>query len=122
MMSNADAGNDRSPKKFPYIKKIHIFVALKKLASILLIGILFFNWYGYQLLSTYWQQRAEHKLEARLDRHDYDDSHLTSIKIPLNTLSYYNGSAVFERVDGMIDLNGVHYNYVKRRIFGDSLE
>jgi hypothetical protein len=95
---------------------------VKRLASILLIGILFFNWYGYQLLSTYWQQRAEHRLEARLDRHDYDDAQLTCIKIPLTTLSYYNGSSVFERVDGQVDLNGVHYNYVKRRIFRDSLE
>ena len=95
---------------------------MKQLASILLIGILFFNWYGYQVLSMYWQQRAEHRLEARLDRHDYDDSQLTSIKIPLTTLSYYNGSTVFERVDGQIELNGVHYNYVKRRIFKDSLE
>jgi hypothetical protein len=95
---------------------------VKQLASILLIGILFFNWYGYQMLSMYWQQRAEHRLEARLDRHDYDDAQLTRIKIPLTTLSYYNGSTVFERVDGQIELNGVHYNYVKRRIFKDSLE
>ena len=54
--------------------------------------------------------------------HDYDDAQLTRIKIPLTTLSYYNGSTVFERVDGQIELNGVHYNYVKRRIFKDSLE
>ncbi len=95
---------------------------MKQLASILLIGILFFNWYGYQVLSMYWQQRAEHKLEARLDRHDYEDSELTSIKIPLTTLSYYNGSTTFERVNGQVELNGTHYDYVKRRIFKDSLE
>jgi hypothetical protein len=117
-----DAGNAGIAKKFPYIKKITILCAVKQLASILLIGILFFNWYGYQVLSMYWQQRAEHKLEARLDRHDYDDSQLTLIKIPLTTLSYYNGSTTFERVDGRVELNGVHYNYVKRRIFKDSLE
>jgi hypothetical protein len=120
--SSGNARNEESAKKFRYIRKITILCALKQLASILLIGILFFNWYGYQVLNMYWQQRAEHRLEASLDRHEYDDSQLTSIKIPLTTLSYYNSSTVFERVDGQVDLNGVHYNYVKRRIFRDSLE
>jgi hypothetical protein len=95
---------------------------VKQLAAILLIAILFFNWYGYQLLTAYWQQKAENTLVARLDRHEYDDSQLVSIKVPITTLAYYNSSATFERVDGQIDLNGVHYNYVKRRIFKDSLE
>ena len=95
---------------------------MKQTAAILLIGVLFFNWYGYQVLTTYWQQRAESKLVARLDRNDYDDAQLVSIKVPITTLTYYNSSTTFERVDGQIDLNGVHYNYVKRRIFKDSLE
>lgn len=84
--------------------------------------VLFFNWYGYQLLSMYWQQQAETRLEARLDRHDYDESQLISIKVPINNLAYYNSSNSFERVNGHIDLNGVRYNYVQRRINGDSLE
>ena len=95
---------------------------MKRVAAILLTGVLFFNWYGYQLLSAYWQQKADQKLVARLDRNDYDESQLISIKIPLTTLSYYNSSTGFERVDGRIDLNGIQYNYVKRRIFKDSLE
>jgi hypothetical protein len=95
---------------------------LKQLAAILLIGILFFNWYGYQLLSAYWQQKAEKTMVARLDRNDYDDAQLVSIKVPITAMAYYNGSSTFQRVDGQIDLNGIHYNYVKRRIFGDSLE
>jgi hypothetical protein len=86
------------------------------------MGILFFNWYGYQLLSAYWEQRADRKLEASLDHNDYDESQLISIKIPVTSLSYYNSSTSFERVDGTIDVGGVQYNYVKRRIFKDSLE
>jgi hypothetical protein len=86
------------------------------------MGILFFNWYGYQLLSAYWQQRADKRLEARLDRNEYDESQLVSIKIPIHDLSYYNSSTGFERVDGQVDLAGIHYKYVKRRIFKDSLE
>jgi hypothetical protein len=95
---------------------------LKRVAAILLTGVLFFNWYGYQLLSAYWQQEADQKLVARLDRSDFDESQLISLKIPLTTLSYYNSSTGFERVDGKIELNGIYYNYVKRRIFKDSLE
>ena len=95
---------------------------MKQLAAILLIGILFFNWYGYQLLTAYWQQKAENTLVARLDRHEYDDAQLVSIKVPLTTIDYYNSSTSFERVDGQVDINGVHYNYVKRRILQDSLE
>lgn len=86
------------------------------------MGILFFNWYGYQLLSMYWQQQADNKLEAALDRNQYDESQLISIKVPLTQLSYYNSSTSFERVNGQIDIGGVRYSYVKRRIFKDSLE
>ncbi len=86
------------------------------------MGILFFNWYGYQLLSSYWQNRSDRRLEASFDKDNFDDSQLISLKIPLTTLSYYSGSTSFERVDGQIDIHGVHYKYVKRRIFQDSLE
>jgi hypothetical protein len=97
-------------------------VLVKRFAAILLTGVLFFNWYGYQLLSGYWQNRADRRLEASLDKDNFDESQLISLKIPLTTLSYYNSSADFQRVDGQIDINGVHYQYVKKRIFQDSLE
>lgn len=86
------------------------------------MGVLFFNWYGYQLLSNYWQDRAERKLEASFDQNNYDESALISFKVPLTTLSYYTSTPGYERVNGQIDINGVRYQYVKRRIFGDSLE
>jgi hypothetical protein len=86
------------------------------------MGILFFNWYGYQLVSNYLQERAGQRLEASLDKKDYDESRLLSIKVPITTLSYYNSSTGFERVDGQIDIGGVQYKYVERRIFKDSME
>jgi hypothetical protein len=95
---------------------------LKQFAAILLIGILFFNWYGYQLLTAYWQNKADKALVARLDRNDYDDAQLITITVPLTSIDYYNSSTTFERVDGQIELNGVHYNYVKRRIYKGQLE
>lgn len=99
-----------------------ICTPLKRFAAILLMGVLFFNWYGYQLLSNYWQNRAEHRLEASLDQNKFDPSALITFKVPLTSLAYYNSSSVFERVNGQIEIGGVRYQYVKRRIFGDSLE
>jgi len=74
----------------------------------------------------YWQQRADTRLEARLDRNEYDESQLLSVKVPVThpgySLSYYDGSNGFQRVSGQIDIGGVRYQYVKRRIYKDSLE
>ncbi|MHA4808259.1 hypothetical protein ACX0G9_09125 [Flavitalea flava] len=95
---------------------------MKKIAAILLIGILFFNWYGYRILTDYLQNRSDRQLEARLDGNTYDESQLFLIKIPSTHLSYYNNSARFERVDGQIEVSGVQYKYVKRRLYNDSLE
>jgi hypothetical protein len=95
---------------------------LKRLATILLMGVLFFNWYGYQLLSNYWQDRAERTLEASFDQNNYDESALISFKLPLTSLSYYNNTPGYQRVNGRIDISGVRYQYVKRRIYSDTLE
>ena len=86
------------------------------------MSILFFNWHGYQLLSGYLQDKADRALEANLDRNTYDGSQLISIKIPITSLSYSNPSTGFERVDGQIEIGGIQYKYVSRRIFGGSLE
>ena len=86
------------------------------------MGVLLFNWYGYQLLNNYWQNCAERRLEASFDQNNYDESALISFKVPLTSLSYYNSSPGYERVNGQIDIGGIRYQYVKRRIFGDSLE
>lgn len=86
------------------------------------MGILFFNWYGYQLVSNCLQGRADQRQAGRLDRRDYDEAELISIDVPVTSLSYYNSSSDFERVDGRIDIGGVQYDYVERRIFKDSIE
>jgi hypothetical protein len=95
---------------------------LRKLAAILLWGILLFNWVGYRLLTGILEDRANRRLEARLDRDQYEDDQLISIKVPITHLAYYNNSAGFERADGEIEVNGIPYRYVKRRICNDTLE
>ena len=61
------------------------------------------------------QQQADTKLEAKLDRNDYDESQLFEIRVPVN-MPYQTNWADFERFDGEIEVNGVHYKYVKRKI------
>lgn len=109
-------------KKVLYFIKFLNLRALKKLAAILLMGILCFNWCGYRLLSSYLEERADRNLEASLDNNNYDGSQLITIKIASTHLSYYNSSTQFERVDGQIEIGGVWYKYVERRLFNDSLE
>lgn len=89
--------------------------------AIALLGILLFNWGGYRFVTDYLEDRADLQMEAQLDQENYDEAALISIKVPTN-LPYYANSATYERVDGSININGVEYKYVKRRIYNDSLE
>ena len=88
----------------------------------MLLGVLLFNWFGHRLILCYLQDKARYEQEARLDVNDYNESDLISVKIPIRHLSYYNTSPVFERVDGSMEVAGIQYTYVKRRLFNDSLE
>jgi hypothetical protein len=94
--------------------------ALRKTAAILLLTILLFNWVGYRFFSDFLQHRADLQLEARIDKNDYENDRLVEIRIPLN-LPYQANWQSFERFDGEIDVDGVHYKYVKRKIYNDSL-
>lgn len=89
--------------------------------SIALLGILLFNWGGYRFLTDYLETRADLQMEAQLDQENYDEAALISIKVPTQ-LPYVKNSVTYERVDGSININGVAYKYVKRRIYNDSLE
>jgi len=88
---------------------------LKRIASILLLAIFLFNWFGYRLLSDYLQHRADAALEAKLDQDNYDESQLVEMRIPLN-LPYVTNHSDFERFDGEAEVGGIQYKYVKRKI------
>jgi len=77
--------------------------------------MLLFNWCGYRWVLNWMEQKADNQLVAKLDRHDYNESQLIEIRIPLN-LPYLTTQADFERCDGQVEVNGQHYNYVKRKI------
>jgi hypothetical protein len=101
---------------------LYIYFILKRTAAILLSGILLFNWIGYQFLNDFLQNKSEAQLDFRLDNANYDESQLISIKVPATNFSYYTNSKSFERVDGKVEINGVSYKFVKRRLYNDSLE
>ena len=83
--------------------------------------MLLFNLCGYRLVFDYLQQQHHLNFTAQLDKDEYADEDLISIKTALS-LPYYTASMDFERIDGSIRIDGVEYNYVKRRIINDSLE
>ena len=89
--------------------------------SILLLAVLLFNWGGYHLFTDYLENKADQQLEASLDDNNYKESELISFKVPAN-LPYYTNSENYERVNGEININGVDYKYVKRRMYNDSVE
>jgi hypothetical protein len=76
--------------------------------------------YGYYLIN-YLQTQQDRHLESLLDKNSYNEKDLVYIKIPVH-LPYYNSYGKFEKISGSVDINGIVYNYVKRRILNDTLE
>lgn len=83
--------------------------------------ILLFNFYGYRLVIASLKQDTVAAIETKADRQEYSDDELVSVKTVLN-LPYYTSSKDFERAYGSININGIDYEYVKRRVHNDTLE
>lgn len=88
---------------------------MKRLTAILLIAMLFFNWYGYRIITGYIQKHADHQLAYQLDNHVYDESRLIELKVELK-VPYQVQNSDFERHYGEIEIDGRSYTYVKRKI------
>lgn len=93
---------------------------MKKTLAILLLSVHLFNLCGYQLFFSFAENFADKQMITSLDKNKYDESELMQIKLPLNT-PYITGSRNYERCDGQIELNGIHYNYVKRMVQNDTM-
>src|SRR5205085_11312815 len=94
---------------------------LKRAASILLLLLLAFNWVGYRLLTGFMESKADNLLEAKIENSDYDESTLIEIRVPMNAPYLAENSSGFERYDGELELDGVHYKYVKRKVVNGEL-
>jgi hypothetical protein len=96
--------------------------ALKKILSILLLTIFLFNWFGYRLLTSFLEKRANAQLELQLDNNNYEEEQLVSVKIPVDYLPYANSSPDFQRKNGQLEMKGIQYSFVKWRLYDDTLE
>jgi hypothetical protein len=85
------------------------------------MGIILFNLYGYQPVFHYLQLQEEEALCDRIYK-GVSEEELISIKVFASLPPYAQDSRNFEWVDGEVDMKGVVYKYVQRRIFKDSIE
>ena len=94
-------------------------MSLKKIAAILLLSLLVFNLAGYRWLFSAIEKNATANLEQKISAGKYSDEQLVEIRIPLN-MPYYSDKD-YEDVYGETDFNGEHYQYVKRKVSGNTL-
>ena len=94
----------------------------RKIATILLLTFLFFNWVGYWLCIAWVESRETAGWKVRTDKDQYSDSQLILFKVSAAALPYSNSSADFEKADGEIKVGDIHYRYVRKRLYNDSVE
>ena len=63
----------------------------------------------------YAQEQSDKQVTSALDNGSYNEADLITIKVPLSN-PYQLDHPEFERVDGEINVKGVIYKYVKRKI------
>lgn len=93
---------------------------LRQTAAILFLVVHLFNIGGYRILFDRFEQQASHHLIAQLDKEEYADEALMEIKVPL-PVPYQTNWSSFERINGEIVVEGIQYNYVKRKVWNDTL-
>jgi predicted HNH restriction endonuclease len=93
---------------------------MRILASIFFISILLFNSGGYRLLLDYVEVHQNTQLEMQLDDKQYDEASLIEIRVPVS-LPYQTDWKEFERVDGEVEFNGMHYKFVERKLQGGEM-
>ncbi|HEX5667470.1 MAG TPA: hypothetical protein VFX73_01640 [Chitinophagaceae bacterium] len=93
---------------------------MNKPVAILLLLIHIFNVGGYRFVFDKLEKDASVQLIDKLDNEEYSDDQLIEMKVPL-PMPYQTNWASFERYNGEIQIEGVHYNYVKRKVWNDTL-
>ena len=101
-------------------KNFYDKLILKKVAALFFITLFLFNLFGYRLVVQYMQQKASAQLEARLDKNLYNQSQLIELKVPMH-LPYQTNWSAYQRFDGEIEVDGITYKYVKRKVADDTL-
>lgn len=88
---------------------------MKKLTAIFLLSTFMLNLFGYRAWYYFELKSAEHDMEVMLDKKDYLETDLVTIRIPL-TLPYQTDTDDFERISGEFSYEGSIYKYVERKM------
>jgi hypothetical protein len=93
---------------------------MRILAAIFFLLLLLFNSGGYRLVMDYVETHQNTQLEIQLDEKQYDETALIEIRVPVS-LPYQTDWKEFERVDGEVEFNGMHYKFVERKLMGGEM-
>jgi hypothetical protein len=88
---------------------------VKNAAAIGLITLLLFNLCGYRMVADWLQTCAEQRLETNIDQGSYNINQVIELSVVTN-LPYTNDWKDWERCSGTIEVNGLHYQYVERKM------
>jgi hypothetical protein len=67
------------------------------------------------MVADWLQTRAEERLQAVIDDRSFNSSNLVELSVITN-LPYTNDWLEWEHVNGTIEINGSHYQYVERKL------
>ena len=93
---------------------------MKKGFAILLLSVYLFNLAGYSLWFQHLIAQSDSEFVKQIDISHYNEAELVEVKVPLN-MPYITNTGAYERVDGQLEHDGIHYNYVKRKVSNDTL-
>jgi hypothetical protein len=102
---------------------LYIFVCFPSMRQAIAISLILTQLFilgGYKLMLRSFEWRADRRMEARIDASRFEESELREIRVPVN-LPYHSDWADFEPYSGTVEIGGVHYNYVKRRLVKDTM-
>lgn len=100
-------------------KNLQCEIILKKLIAIFLLSLMLFNMAGYRVVFAFMENKSTNNIQAAIDTGNFTDDNLVEVKIPLN-MPYYSDKG-YEAAYGETIINGRHYNYVKRKVEGNTL-
>ena len=93
---------------------------MKRLIAISFLLVFLFNLFGYRIFISYLQYQEESKLQTKAETVSNED--LVSIKVAAILPPYVSPSDQYEVVNGEVDVDGMTYKYVKRKLLKDSIE
>lgn len=77
------------------------------------------NFSGYYFIYQYFIERSDEQMVKLVDNNEFNDNDLIELKLVLHLP--YMMTTEYTRIEGEIEIEGIHYNYVKRKVSNDTL-